>query len=351
MTPDIGRIYRRSAGLARRLTARRRGGFSLIEILIAVVVLALGLLGVGAVFPVVIRSQRQSQDVINGQIASRAAVSYVTGRRDLTLSLRNLAYDMNLDGNEDAAPRFAATPWFVWSETAANLGSLDPATGIMTLPHPVSGALFVPITDRMFPAPFTPGIDPQYVWDIALRRKAEGGAQAVVFTRRIDAQVSVAQGWTLSHVLVGRGVASGQRRRPVATDPGGQPTGNGVGAYSRVRVIELSRWGGDDPTESDPALVTFADSNDGDSSWATSRAFRRAESVGQQLVDNMGNLYTVVGTRAGEETASDGRRVEWIRLSPELSRSVWRQKVLGAPVLFVMTPQPPASVTIVDIDQ
>lgn len=350
MATGMGRIFRGAAAQARRLTARRRGGFSLIEVLIAVVVLALGLLGVGAVFPVVIRSQRQSQDVIGGQIASRAAVSYVTGRKDLMGSLRKLAYDMNFDGKDDDPPRYEATPWFLWSEDAASLGSIDPGTGIMTLPHPVSGALFVPIADRVFPAPFTPGLDPQYVWDIVVRRKAEGGAQAVVFTRRIDPQVSVPAGWTLSHVVVGRGVASSQRRRPVATDSGGQPTGNGVGAYSRVRVIELSRWGGDDASESDASLVTFADYNDGESSWATSRAFRRVEAVGQQLVDNMGNQYTVVGTRMGEETASDGRRVEWIRLSPELNRSVWRQKTLGGRVLFVMTPQPPASVVIVDID-
>ncbi|MEO0386082.1 MAG: prepilin-type N-terminal cleavage/methylation domain-containing protein [Pseudomonadota bacterium] len=57
------------SGVKRRL----RRAFSLVEILFAIVVLSLGLLGIAAVFPVVITQQQRAQDVVGGAVAATAA--------------------------------------------------------------------------------------------------------------------------------------------------------------------------------------------------------------------------------------------------------------------------------------
>ena len=48
-------------------------GFTILEIMISVLILGLGLLGLGALFPVVIRSQRLGADASYGAIAADAA--------------------------------------------------------------------------------------------------------------------------------------------------------------------------------------------------------------------------------------------------------------------------------------
>lgn len=334
----------------------RRAGFSLIEVLIAVVVLALGLLGVGAVFPVVIRSQRQSQDVIQGQIASRAATAYVMGRKDLLSSLRQLSYDTDSDGTNDDAPLYDASPWFTWSDNSKSIGSVDAGTGALLLPNPDKTSsiktIYVPVSERLFPMPFTPGIDPQYVWDLAIRRKKSGGCQVVVFTRRIDSQINVPDGYYLSHVLTGSTDSAGKTRLPLAVskDSQGVPTGNGLGDYSRVRVLQLDKWSADgaksDGSGTDKSLVTIKRMDDGDASWNASDVVRRAAVAGQKLVDNLGNVYTVVGSVPSKEAG-----VDWIKLDPPLSDYTWNQKKQGAVVTFVMTPQPPAAVSVIDVEE
>lgn len=67
----------------RRLLTARRGGFSLIEILVAVIILALGLLGLGAVFPVVIREQKIAQDRISGTVAENNVRATLMGLADV----------------------------------------------------------------------------------------------------------------------------------------------------------------------------------------------------------------------------------------------------------------------------
>jgi prepilin-type N-terminal cleavage/methylation domain-containing protein len=339
-----------------RLMSGRRG-FSLIEVLIAVVVLALGLLGVGAVFPVVIRSQRQSQDVIMGKVASRAASAYILGRKDLLASLRELAYDPTDNNKVEDPPEFEASPWQFWRELDSKGGSFSKENGWIALPNPdpdfSTTVIYIPMADRLYPAPHTESADPLYVWDFTLRRKKEGGAQVVIFTRRIDPQIAIPDDVTLSDALLYPDPDNGPL--PVAVgkgDESGLPTGTGRGLYSMIRKVEMINWGGDSGA-GDRSLVMIGSAETTIDETGTSPRFsivRRAEVIGQRLVDNLGNVYTVTDTVTAEIDGEDGGRAQWLRIDPPLANKTIQQSADGADIVMLMTPQVPAAVEVIDIE-
>jgi prepilin-type N-terminal cleavage/methylation domain-containing protein len=95
------------------MNRNHRPAFTLIEVLIGVMVLALGLLGLGAVIPVVVRQQRQSMEAQLGLEAAKAARAYLTARPDLDPST-----PMKTVGNPPVlAP---STGWDVWLMDRAN---------------------------------------------------------------------------------------------------------------------------------------------------------------------------------------------------------------------------------------
>ena len=57
--------------------------FTLIEVLIAILILALGLLGLGAVFPVVITQQRNANAVVEGESVASMAESIVRSSNEV----------------------------------------------------------------------------------------------------------------------------------------------------------------------------------------------------------------------------------------------------------------------------
>jgi prepilin-type N-terminal cleavage/methylation domain-containing protein len=333
-------------------SARLSPGFSLIEILMAVLILALGLLGLGAVVPAVVDQQRRGGDAIYGVAAANSAAAYLATRSDL-----NRLYE-----DHTLAPG-TEMGWGVWMENTAwgtdyewytknAIGATDTFTGDWSIGSG-SREVRTMLNERLWPPASAIGAAPQFVWDFAARRVYSGGTvadplgmrqcQLVIFVRRIDLGIRVPRGFTLRDVLTGtNGVSSAQRRAPVAVNAAGQPTqtgedGKGTANYSlpvamnvaftSSRRDRLELTGLDNP----PASYVFDDL----------KPF--AMRTGQKLVDNLGNVYTVRGV--------DRTRKDTVLIDPMIPEWVPGS---GAPAgralsQVVFTPQVPAAVRVVTI--
>lgn len=298
-------------GWSGRAWRRVRRGFTLLEVLIGILILALAVLGLGAVIPVVVRSQRAATDATLGVVAANGAVAMLKSNAGL-----NRLHPPGLGGPNNR------TGWGVWllnpdwSPAPAPLGpgpnadaylweppesvELDPLTGELRLEYTASDPFIpvvIPLRERLWPQRGA-GVDPQYVWDFAARRAPRAAGepdklQVALFIRPIDRGIRLPSGlntaavpprpWTLFEVLTNDPLLpAGTARLPVAVDPGtGFPTNNGVGEYALLITIDVS-W---DSNRRDRLLVTDGTANE----------VLLAQQPGQKLVDNLGNVYIVTG--------------------------------------------------------
>lgn len=292
----------------------------------AVTVLALGLLGIAAVFPVVISQQRTAQDETAGLAASIAVAGELSRAEDLVdwdALLGDLAFDVPGDAGKPNASfigcsgsRVIAYPTGLWATNwTGSAGVASPvvpglrlseyrdngvievdvglpwacvATGSQTVnlvvtprqlsagPGVVDPALVeIQPAARLLPQPFS-GDQPVYVWDPVLRRSVAGELEAAIFVRRIDATIRVPSGQTMSDVLAGPGGG----RLPVTVRGQGQQ-------YSLPRSFGAYFSQG---READRLFIT-ADNLDGRSTAAERNAAIRP---GQRLLDNLGVVRRVV---------------------------------------------------------
>jgi hypothetical protein len=196
----------------------------------------------------------------------------------------------------------------------------------------------VSIDDRLWPPPDSQFAPPQYVWDIVGRRMAPneldfdfdkantGHLQLAIFVRRIDPGIRVPSGKTLLQVITGDGVNVSERRVPVAVDVDGFPTFDGRGVYAAPVTLTV---------RFDPLLrdrITFNDSSKSD-------LYPLAEQAGQRLIDNLGNIYTVVGV--------DDNLADTVLIEPAIPMWVGTNNVTITQVL--LTPQVPADVAVFDL--
>jgi prepilin-type N-terminal cleavage/methylation domain-containing protein len=398
---------------------RARGGFTLIEVLMAVLVLGIGLLGLASVLPAVLRQQRVAADTTYGELAGQSAGAYFAARPTLAAYIGT--------GGGGGPAQVVPVPlddrfWTLWARPR-----IDPATGQAWRPAPTpaipnpgplavaitgtqipnnaqwapigldgtgrgwaqlgieirvgSGTgneraqrpVFVPLADRLYPADSSGLRNPQFVWDLAVRRKVpiRQGAnansndpndfppgyekvQVAVFVRRIDPRIRIPREQSLFYALLDRGIAPPDRKWPVSEDASGEPSLDGRSGegfvYSQPKATAAAFRPVEDPftgqTRRDVIQIIPS----------TDLAFDHVSRPGQIVVDNLGNVYNVLGP--ADEAFGVGFGV---RVSPAVPAGVVASGQAGLPgqgatqapseirqILY--TPQNPVAVKVFEVN-
>ncbi len=221
-----------------QVTKHVRSAFTLIEVLIAVLVLSLGVLGLAAVFSVGIPQQRIASDQIQGLNALASARAVLLGNERLNNptnpsfpDFRQLRgwYGLQQRVADDPAELFEINKtwspmgeWMlplpdpgdsdideVWisHDLVAEDADKDVGEVVIVSPELVQSLdVRIGLEQRLVPAPYTRGTEPQYVWDFIARRVPSGQIdlstgiaaptkqdeiEVVVFVRRIDPGIRV----------------------------------------------------------------------------------------------------------------------------------------------------------------
>ncbi len=353
----------RPRGATRRVAA----AFTLIEILISVLILGLGLLGLGALFPVVLREQRIGTDNILGVVVTN----------NVKAALPHMELNALLQGWNPTDPRDVWRDWrWHTSDGSAELDGDDYELGQWWVPevddngdslwgdpNTANLQVLVPLRSRLYPSAGPEARRPQYVWDIAVHRAPDFIAgnssrndplRVAIFVRRVDPRIRFTPGpdRSLLRTFVDRGLPASEWRLPVGRQAGNSdlPTldgtnGSGGVAYSEPIVADRGvDWQFDMtiPAAQGPGrYISNIDINN------PSGRGRLMAQPNQRLVDNLGNIYTVEAVERDVGAASNRWRV---RINPPIPESL-RTNAADRPrvVQFVFTPQVPAGVAVVEV--
>lgn len=325
-------------------SARPPSAFTLIEVLIAVLILALGLLGIGAIFPAVIRAQREANDATLGTVALEAAKAYLSQNTRLNRlsapgsSTTAAGWGELLRDTAWSPP--AGTDAFGWEEPV----EIDPITGSWILNTTGVATVEIPAIERVWPPASVPGSRPRFVWDIVARRlranepatgqPTAGELQIAMFLRRIDPKIRVPAGMTLYGVMTPGALLTTDGRLPVAVGADGRPSLDGLGGPVGGNGSPADRL------YAAPILldVRFSPTRRNRLQLGGGPLDALAEQVGQRLVDNLGNVYTVLGVDAQDDQllVIDPPVPSWVVQSDELFQ-------------VALTPQVPAAVSVFNL--
>ena len=356
---------------------RTTRGFSLIEVLIAVVVLSLGLLGLAAVFPAVLTQQKQASDSALGAATARSAQAFLL---QSPLSEESPVYDANgryinlvsgpgslyrrgwdaLTAAINSAPWSPKEQWVTASDQP--IFSVDNDTGDINIGVITGYTIQVKMIDRLSPRPYGgAGDSPRYVWDFAARRVSSpafgrvsigqhtanehDSVQVAIFVRRLDNRIRVPEGKTLNDVLTGQNLTNpNQRRMPVAQDAVGRPTYDGLGAggtgnlnYSDIKRIGYTLVQPLGPKGYDTIEITQGPLSN------------YAQQLGQKFVDQFGVVHTVTDLIVDPSLVTP--TVRYLKVSPPVASDIAvmaPNSAEGSPSML-FTVQIPVAVEVFDV--
>ena len=315
------------------------------EILIGITVLALGVLGLAALFPTVLRQQRLAYDQVVGLSAQRSAEALWNAGGPLAAGSGGALADFLRQPNFSDDGSWVLPNGETFPDFRLDLTTGDYTFVTQTPPR----TLRVGIGARLDPRPIgdvdgARGPQPRYVWDVAIRRvlptplsgesPAERAARArevqvATFVRRIDPGIVLRSGVTLFDALSGR-VSVTPRLVAVAEDGQGRPALNGRGEYAQLRTFDIDRVERDAQGRS--TLLVPANNAWGGVDWTLLRV------PGQRLVTPDGTVLTVTGS---VETDVGGRRRVVPVVTPPVGDSAAND---GFTVIFA--PQTPVAVSV-----
>ena len=337
--------------------------FSLIEVLIGIMVLSIGLLGLGMVFPVVARQQRIAQDQVRGLSAARSFEDVLSRREDLYLTSPSKVWEVAnavTQGN-DAAPY----RWQLPSTSSASAPfRLDQTTGEVALTFNGNSSVFS-VSQRLWPAPFTSQGDSQFVADFAIRKVDDSTSQVAIFARRVDAGIRIPPAsrgvqFTLANILTSPPNAAARfARSPVADDASRKPTLTGADEsgrpnYSPLRIMTFQAGlsggqsgGGRQVSLGAPGATRVRVNTISGETTGWRVLFQLVSQPGQKLVDNLGHVYTVLRPYSEFRGTLRPQFFEIVidrPLSPEAMQELGRNELM-----FVFSPQVPSAVSVVTI--
>lgn len=360
------------------LREHSRSAFSLVEVLIAVFVMSLGMLGLASIFPVVLREQRAAGDTTEGAIALGSVESVL--RSNLELSRRGdkvgwgILQDDDNQNNGWSKDGEWQTPEVVGgNEPNGNSRlSVDGQTGLLRFHSdqptgnardPFGNDILIPQSARLGPGAFLRGANPRVDWILAARRvitKVDINGEplptdtdeieVVVFVRPIDRAIQVPRrdrtnkaDWAqfgrtinLSDVILQREIVWNNQQRAGATTNEArvavgvrpqdmQPTNDGRGNYAAPFTFELQTYDFDetDPGQSGQPPKLLRDRLQVDLP-ANSPILRVISQPGQRIVDARGTVYRVRGRLQQDPRVIliDPPVASYIESSEDLSRMV-----------------------------
>ncbi|MGH7243380.1 MAG: type IV pilus modification PilV family protein [Phycisphaerales bacterium] len=316
--------------------------FTLVEVLLGIIILAIGLLGLAAVFPLVVKQQREAQDTVVGVSAAKAAESYLTQQHGYFDATLNDYVGLNAPSGKSG---WGALSWAMyqtaWANKVDDFGLIRwsrvfddsnqyktaiSGSGAEQAAGNIPGALYFPRYqsnvivpnqglsikpyDRLLPMPTTTTTtNPLFVWDVVpmlatpidttalITTQTALPLRVAVFVRRIDPGIRLPNDPNTKLIMPLAEAIANNVVLPLGVDADGLPTLNGKGTYPRFfypKVAKAYRRFGSD---SGPFNVIEFTQATGYGSPIPARQ------VGQQLLDNEGNIYTV--TALPDETGTD----------------------------------------------